>query len=188
MPHDPTETAARPSAFAAPTRRQLLGTTALLALTAGLLTTPFARYAVAADAFSAEQKLLLLKIARDIYPHDTLLDNAPYQAVIDNVLKEAEKDEKVAKLVTDGLADVNKRANATFKSNFVDIKSPASREAVLRQVELTDFFQKIRSGLMFGLYANKDVYTKMGYDGPSYQNGGFIKHPSFGKVDWIEGL
>lgn len=166
-------------------RRQLLGTTASVALAAGVLTTAFGRKALAAAGFSDDQKLLLLRLARDIYPHETLLDNAPYQAVIDGILAEAGKDEKVAKLVSDGLADIDKRSNDVYKVNYVAVKTGAEREALLRQIELTDFFQKVRGGLLFGLYNNKALYPKFGYDGSSWEKGGFINDPSFGKVDWL---
>ncbi|HMN36477.1 MAG TPA: gluconate 2-dehydrogenase subunit 3 family protein [Hyphomicrobium sp.] len=185
MLHDLTLIAARPSAFATPTRRQLLGTTAIVALTAGLLTTTLSRYAVAAATFDDTQKMMLLRVARDIYPHETLLDNAPYQAVIDSILTEAGKDEKVAKMMADGLADLDKRSGAIYKSKYVDVKNPLEREGLLRQIELTDWFQKIRGGLLFGLYNNKALYPKFGYDGSSWEHGGWIKDPSFGKVDWL---
>lgn len=185
MLHDLNMIAARPSAFTAPTRRQLLGTTAFIALTAGLLTSPVNRFAVQAATFDDAAKLQLLRIARDIYPHETLLDNAPYQAVIDGILTEAGKDDKVAKLVSDGLADVNKRAQDVYKANYVDVKEPMKREGLLRQIEFTDFFQKIRGGLLFGLYNNKALYPKFGYDGSSWEHGGWVKDPSFGKIDWL---
>ena len=185
MLHDLKLIAARPSAFTAPTRRQLLGTTALIALTAGMLTTPMSRFAVAAEGFNDAQKLMLLRVARDIYPHETLLDNAPYQAVVDAIVGEAGKDEKVAKLMGDGLADLDKRSDAVYKSKYVEIKDPLKREGILRQIELTDWFQKVRGGLLFGLYNNKALYPKFGYDGSSVEHGGWIKDPSFGKVDWF---
>lgn len=185
MLHDLNMIAGRPSAFTTPTRRQLLGSTAFIALTAGLLTSPVNRFAVQAATFDDAQKLMLLRIARDIYPHETLLDNAPYQAVIDSILGEAGKDDKVAKMVADGLADVNARSQNVYKVNYVDIKEPMKREGILRQIELTDFFQKIRGGLLFGLYNNKALYPKFGYDGSSWEKGGFINDPSFGKVDWF---
>lgn len=185
MLHDLTTIAARPFAFATPTRRQLLGTTAFVALTAGLLTTTMSRYAVAAATFDDAQKMMLLRVARDIYPHETLLDNAPYQTVVDAILTEADKDEKVAKLMSDGLADLDKRADTVYKSKYVDVKNPLEREALLRQIELTDWFQKVRGGLLFGLYNNKALYPKFGYDGSSWEHGGWINDPSFGKVDWL---
>ena len=187
MFHDLSIFSTRPSerlAMPALSRRQLLGTTASVALAAGVLTTAFGRKALAAAGFSDDQKISLLRMARDIYPHEKLLDNAPYQAVIDGVLAEAGKDEKVAKLVTDGLADLDKRANDVFKSNYVGVKDSQRREGLLRQVELTDFFQKIRGGLLFGLYNNKALYPKFGYDGSSWEKGGFVNN-GFDKIDWL---
>ena len=185
MLHDLKLIAASPSAFTTPTRRQLLGTTAVIALTAGLLTTSMSKFAVAAEGFSDAQKLQLLRIARDIYPHETLLDNGPYQAVVDAIVGEAGKDAKVAKMMLDGITDIDKRAQTVYKANYVEVKDPLQREGLLRQVELTDWFQKIRGGLLFGLYNNKALYPKFGYDGSSWEKGGFINDPSFGKVDWL---
>ena len=173
------------SVLPALSRRQLLGTTATVALAAGVMSTAFSRRALAAAGLSDEQKITLLRIARDVYPHETLLDNAPYQAVVDGIIGEAAKDEKVAKLVTDGLADIEKRAQGVYKSAYVGVKDPLQREGLLRQIELTDFFQKIRGGLLFGLYNNKSLYPKFGYDGSSWEKGGYIKDKDFGKVDWL---
>ena len=83
------------------------------------------RFAVAAATFDDAQKLQLLRIARDVYPHETLLDNGPYQAVVDAILAEAGKDEKVAKLVTDGLADVNKPADDGLQVELCRRQGPA---------------------------------------------------------------
>jgi hypothetical protein len=166
-------------------RRQLLGSTAGVALAAGVMTTAFGRRALAAGGLSDDQKLTLLRVARDIYPHETLLDNAPYQAVLDGIYGEAAKDSKVGDLLASGLDDLEKRAQAVYKTNYAAVKDPLQREGLLRQIELSDFFQKIRGGLLFGLYNNKGLYPKFGYDGSSWEHGGWIKDASFGKVDWL---
>lgn len=185
MLQDLTLLSPKPIITLAPTRRQLLGSTAAVALLAGFMTTSVGRQAVAADTFSSDQKLTLLRVARDIYPHDEkFLDNGPYQAVIDGIIAEAGKDAKVADLVTKGLADLDGRANAIHKSNYMGVKSDNSREGLLRSIELTDFFQKIRGGLLFGLYNNKALYPKFGYDGSSWEKGGFI-NAGFDKIDWL---
>ena len=78
MLQDLTLLSPKPIITLAPTRRQLLGSTAAVALLAGFMTTSVGRQAVAADTFSSDQKLTLLRVARDIYPHDeTFLDNGP---------------------------------------------------------------------------------------------------------------
>lgn len=184
MLHDLTLLAPKPVINIAPNRRQLLGSTAAIALLAGALTTSAGRQAFAAD-FSAEQKLALLRVARDIYPHDpALIDDKYYQGTVDGIVAEAAKDAKVAEMVTKALADLDARANAAHKSNYVGIKEYEKREGILRSIQFTDFFQKVRGGLLFGLYNNKELYPKFGYDGSSWEKGGFI-NAGFDKIDWL---
>jgi hypothetical protein len=185
MLHDLTLLAPKPVINIAPNRRQLLGSTAAVALLAGVMTTAAGRQAFAGD-LSNEQKLTLLAIAKDIYPHDpSLVEDKYYQATVDAIAGEAAKDAKVAEMVTKGLADLDARANAAYGSGYTGIKDYGKREGLLRAIQLTDFFQKIRGGLLFGLYNNKELYPKFGYDGSSWEKGGFINDPSFGKADWL---
>ncbi len=147
---------------------------ALPALPAGALAAPL----------SDAQKVTLLRIARDIYPHDSLLDDAPYQAVIDAILTESESNAAVADLLAKGLDDLEQRAQDIHKTSYAAIAKPEEREGLLRAIELTDFFQKLKGGLLMGLYDNKALYPKFGYDGSSWETGGFIDK-GFDKIDWF---
>lgn len=167
------------------TRRKLLLTSALVTSALALPALKITGIARAETTFSDQQKVLLLRIAKDIYPHEGFLDDAPYQAVIDAILKESSSDPKVATLLATGLDDLNKRSEATYQRPYIDIASPDEREALLRTIELTDFFQKIRGGLLFGLYDNKALWPKFGYDGSSWETGGFIEK-DFDKLDWLK--
>ncbi|WP_295557810.1 hypothetical protein [uncultured Hyphomicrobium sp.] len=153
-----------------------------------LVTAALALPALPPDAFaaplSADQKTTLLRVARDIYPHDSLLDDAPYQAVIDAILVEAESSPTVADLLSKGVEDLEQRAQHIYKVNYTAISKPEEREGVLRSIELTDFFQKIKGGLLMGLYNNKALWPKFGYDGSSWETGGFIDK-GFDKIDWF---
>src|SRR5690606_15297114 len=137
-----------------------------------------------AATLSADQKTTLLRVARDIYPHEGFLDDAPYRAVIDAILVEAEGSPVVADLLSNGLADLEERAQHIYKVNYAAIPKPEEREGVLRAIELTDFFQKIKGGLMMGIYNNKELWPKFGYDGSSWETGGFIDK-GFDKIDWF---
>jgi hypothetical protein len=147
---------------------------ALPALPAGAIAMPL----------SDPQKVTLLRVARDIYPHDDFLDDAPYQAVIDAILTESESDPVVADLLTTGLNDLERRAQEIYKTSYVAIAKPEEREGLLRTIELTNFFQKLKGGLLMGLYDNKALYPKFGYDGSSWETGGFI-NKDFDKIDWF---
>jgi hypothetical protein len=165
------------------TRRFLLKTAMLV--TAGLALPVIPGGAAAATApLSDTQKATLLRMARDIYPHEGFLDDAPYQAVIDAILTESESNPAVADLVSQGLSDLEQRAQAIHNRPYAEIPRPEQREGVLRSIELTDFFQKIKGGLLMGLYNNKSLWPKFGYDGSSWETGGFIDK-GFDKIDWF---
>ncbi len=142
---------------------------------------------LAAAAVTAEQRATLIRMARDIYPHDDFLPEEPYAKTVDGILTEAEKDAATAKLVKDGLADLEARAQKTYKKNYTDISDPNKREGLLRSIELGDFFQKFRGGLLFGIYNNQTLWPKFEYDGSSWEKGGFGPDGlnNFDKIDWL---
>lgn len=164
------------------TRRRLLSSTAVLALaTATASVGPKAVWA--AGAVSADQRVTLVRMARDIYPHDTLLPDTPYVQAVDKILSEAEGDADVRKMVVDGVADLESRASSIYGKAYVDVSDPDKREGILRAIELTDFFQKFRGELLMGIYNNQELWPKFGYDGSSWEKGGFMD--SFDKIDWL---
>ncbi|MCC7253686.1 gluconate 2-dehydrogenase subunit 3 family protein [Hyphomicrobium sp.] len=171
------------SALACPdvTRRRLLKS--MMFVTAALALPALPPDAVAAP-LSADQKTTLFRLARDIYPHEGFLDDTPYQAVVDAIIVEAEGSPAVADLLSKGLADLEERSQRIYKTNYTAIPKPEEREGVLRSIELTDFFQKIKGGLLMGLYNNKELWPKFGYDGSSWETGGFIDK-GFDKIDWF---
>ncbi|KUO57284.1 MAG: hypothetical protein APF80_09080 [Alphaproteobacteria bacterium BRH_c36] len=162
-------------------RRSLLASTAFLALATATAVGPTGSWAAA--GVSAEQRLALIRMARDIYPHDDFLPDEPYVEVVDSILKEAESNDDTRKLVMDGLSDLEARAQKIYGSSFAAIADPNKREGVLRSIELTGFFQKFKGGLLMGLYNNKSLYPKFGYDGSSWEQGGFMD--SFDKIGWL---
>ncbi|WP_139247976.1 gluconate 2-dehydrogenase subunit 3 family protein [Hyphomicrobium sp. CS1GBMeth3] len=169
--------AARPDV----TRRRLLHAMMLVTVALALPALPPNAFAA---PLSVDQKPTLLRVARDIYPHEGFLDDAPYQAVIDAILLEAENSPVVADLLRKGLADLEQRSQRIYKTSYIAIPRPEEREGVLRSIELTDFFQKIKGGLLMGLYNNKALWPKFGYDGSSWETGGFIDK-DFDKIDWF---
>ncbi len=174
---------ARPAALEAieVNRRTLLASTAFLALASAATVGPVGAWAVA--GVTAEQRMTLLRMCKDIYPHEGFLDDEPYVAVVDNVLGEARTNTETRKLVLDGLGDLEERANKTYGSGFAAIPEGFQREGLLRSIELTDFFQRFRGELLMGIYNNKSLWPKFGYDGSSWERGGFMD--SFDKIDWL---
>jgi hypothetical protein len=58
------------------------------------------------------------------------------------------------------------------------------RVKVLQSVETTPFFQTVRSGLVTGLYNQKEIWPIFGYQGESFSQGGYIDR-GFNDIDWL---
>ena len=56
--------------------------------------------------------------------------------------------------------------------------------AILRGMEQTPFFQKIRSDMIPTLYNQPDLWMRFGYEVPSAEYGGYIDR-GFNDIDWL---
>lgn len=133
---------------------------------------------------SKEQRTFMLQMSKDIYPHEGFLDDEPYLKVVDDLIESSKSDEAVAKLLNNGLVDLDQRAKKIYNKSYTEIEKYGAREALLRQIEHSEFFQKVRGGLLFGLYNNKDLFPKFGYEGSSWEEGGYIDR-GFSDMTWL---
>lgn len=153
-------------------RRMFLMTTSMAGVTTGAL---FANSKpLMAAAVSQDEAALVLRMTQDIYPHPDLLDMEVYQAITDGVIAGADADEANAKALTSGLAQIEDQAQALFGSSYVEIEDADAREGILRKFQNEGFFQGIRWAAYFGIYNNRDLWPKFGYQGSSIEHGGYI--------------
>jgi hypothetical protein len=125
----------------------------------------------------------LVKVARDIYPHDFLGDSY-YIAAIKPWDGKAAKDPTVKSLINDGVSRLDADANDRHKVPYAQVPWEADRVALLQRIERTAFFQKIRGDLVVSLYNQKELWPKFGYEGSSAEYGGYIKR-GFADIDWL---
>jgi hypothetical protein len=125
----------------------------------------------------------LVKVARDIYPHDFLGDSY-YITAIKPWDGKAAKDPAVKSLINDGVARLDQEANSRHKVPYAQVAWEADRVALLQLIEQTAFFQQIRGDLVVSLYNQKEVWPKFGYEGSSAEHGGYIKR-GFADIDWL---
>ena len=125
----------------------------------------------------------LVKMARDIYPHDFLGDSY-YITAIKPWDGKAAKDPALKSLLSDGVAQLDQAANAAHKVPYAQVAWETDRVALLQRIEPTPFFQKIRGDLIVSLYNQKEVWPKFGYEGSSAEYGGYIKR-GFADIDWL---
>jgi hypothetical protein len=125
----------------------------------------------------------LVKMARDIYPHDFLGDSY-YITAIRPWDGKAAKDPALKSLLSDGVAQLDQAANERHKVPYAQVAWESDRVALLQRIEPTPFFQKIRGDLIVSLYNQKEVWPKFGYEGSSAEHGGYIKR-GFADIDWL---
>ncbi len=125
----------------------------------------------------------LVRMARDLYPHDKLADGfyldavAPYDAA-------AAKDKGVQRLLGEGVQDLDRRARQRYGTPYAEVKTEDERVALLKDIESTPFFKKVQGDLVTGLYNNKKLWPLFGYEGSSWQKGGYVNR-GFDDIDWL---
>ncbi len=160
-------------------RRELLkrsGTVgALLVISGSAVICPQAAWALKPETLAT-----LIKLARDIYPHDQLADRF-YAIAVKGQDDRAGKDEAHKTLIEDGIADLDKRAGA---GGYRGLGWEDDRVAILRDIETTPFFQAVRGDLVVSLYNQKELWPIFGYEGESYSKGGYIER-GFDDIEWL---
>ena len=164
------------------TRRQLLSRSlsagALAVVGAGFIAAPTAAWAVEVTVITPEQMATLLQMARDIYPHDQVPDQ--YYAVAVKGYDAEDKKEMVAT----GITELDAAAKAMGHADYLSIGWEEDRVKVLQSIETGTFFQTVRSGLVTGLYNQKEIWPIFGYQGESFSQGGYIER-GFNDIDWL---
>ena len=145
----------------------------------GVLATlaPTRTWALTLSTLSEAEGSKLLKVARGIFPHDTL-DDAVYALVVKD-LDGAAEDAEVATLLRDGLAELDTRASGDWAG--LDY---LARENIVIKLAGSDFFEKIRSTSVVSLYNNEMAWAHFGYEGGSFEQGGYFDR-GFQDLDWL---
>jgi hypothetical protein len=148
-----------------------------------LMLSPDEAWAQAFTTLGQEAGKILPVMARDIFPHDRLAEKY-YQQAVASYDAAAAKDEKLKKLMVDGIAKLNATSKKMFGKSYTEVRLETDRVAVLKEIEASDFFQKIKGDLVTGLYNNKAIWPLFGYEGSSWEKGGYLNR-GFNDIDWI---
>ena len=122
----------------------------------------------------------LVRAARDIYPHDHLADQ--YYVIAVSGYDSAAP--AVRDMMTKGTATLDNAARKKGYANYLAIPAESDRVAILKTIDTTAFFNKLRSDLVVTLYNQKPVWAKFGYEGASADKGGYINR-GFNDIDWL---
>jgi hypothetical protein len=174
---------------AEPKRRQFfkIATAGTVATAAGGLPMMFVpNAALAEEVLGSDTFTTLVKIARDIFPHDRFED-ALYANAVGVYAEQAKSDEGIKKLIQEGVSQADTIALAKFGSTYMQVANERDRVHVLQSIETSPFFKKIRGDLVVSLYNQPAVWAKLGYQGPSAPFGGYIKR-GFNDQNWMDHL
>ena len=127
---------------------------------------------------NAHEAKVLLKMARQIFPHDRL-DDSYYEKTVEDLDAEASARPATAKLLKAGVAKLDRLSKGDFAA-----QPPAAQIAALEKIQHTPFFEKVRSTELVSLYNNKAVWKTFGYQGASYPLGGYLHH-GFNDLNWL---
>ncbi len=114
--------------------------------------------------------------ARSMYPHDALPDEV-YARVADKLVEAAEASAETARVIEKGVAVLDDGRVFAELSADEQLK-------LLEELEGTDFFELVRSTAVVEVYADKRTWQLLGYEGPSFDKGGYIER-GFNDLDWL---
>ena len=164
------------------TRRQLLSRAsaagASFVVGASFIAAKDAAWATELGAIAPDTFASLVQMARDIYPHDKVPDENYVLAVKGYDTADS------ADMIGQGIAALNARAQELKGANYLDLGWERDRVDVLRSMEGDGFFQTVRGGLVTGLYNQKAVWPIFGYEGSSFEFGGYIDR-GFNDINWL---
>ena len=168
-------------------RRDLLKKTIAVggsfALGGSFLAASDAAWAMELKSLSPEVMATLTRVARDIYPHDSFPD-ALYAAAVKGHDETASGDADFKKMMEDGVAMLDQKANDDGNANYLAVGWESDRVAMLRSIEDSEFFKTMRGGLVVSLYNQPAVWEKLGYEGPSFDKGGYL-YRGCDDIEWL---
>jgi hypothetical protein len=126
---------------------------------------------------STQEGTTIVAFGRVLYPHQKL-DTAVY-ALLAKDLDAKAADPIVAAQLTKGTAALDAAAGGNFVA-----ASDAKKLAAVKSLEGTPFFATVRGQCISSLYNNEMAFAAFGYQGSSWQKGGYIRR-GFNDLTWL---
>ncbi len=120
-------------------------------------------------------RALLERVVRVAFPHTNFPDSA-YQRTVDTILTAAEGTPAQKLSFAATLHDLD-------QAGFAGLDDAAAL-AHLKTIEETPFFILTRSTTVVTLYDDPEVWAVLGYEGPSFEQGGYLSR-GFNDLDWL---
>lgn len=131
-------------------------------------------------ALKPESFKTLVQMSRDTYPHDALEDKY-YATAVEILDKEGAEGAETLAMLEKGVADLDAAAGS---GGYAGLSDEAARVKLLEAMQTDPFFQKVRGNLVVGLYNQKELWAKWGYEGEVASRGGYIEN-GFDDISWL---
>jgi len=127
---------------------------------------------------SEEERRVLLRVARLLYPHDTLSDDV-YKKVLGPLREKAIANSTFAADLRAGLTELDHLAGGDWQTASENVQIEA-----LKQVEGESFFQAVQGNVRVKLYRHPEVWKLIGYEGSALEKGGYLQR-GFNDINWL---
>jgi hypothetical protein len=120
----------------------------------------------------------LTHMVRAMFPHASFPDG-PYERTAAAILEAARSDVRMRAQLEQGMRELDAAGGAPFAQLDAD-----AALAVVHGMSGTAFFEAVRSQTILTLYNDSEVWSLLGYEGPSFERGGYV-HRGFADLDWL---
>jgi hypothetical protein len=120
----------------------------------------------------------LTRMVRAMFPHEKFPDG-PYERTAAAIVEAADSDVRLRGQLEQGLRVLDVAGGAPFAQ-----LEPATALEVLRGMSGTAFFEAVRSKAIVTLYDDHEVWSLLGYEGPSFEHGGYLDR-GFDDLSWL---
>ena len=131
-----------------------------------------------ASASGADFHAAMVRIARLLYPHATL-DDGVYAEVLDQAMAQVADDAMFDRLLREAERALDQEAGGTFLE-----AAPEAQLAALQAIDHEAYWIPIQFAVAGHLYSHPKAWAMMGYEGSSWQQGGWIDRGA-GEIDWL---
>lgn len=151
----------------------MVATIAFSGLTAGAIGPAALRFGAAwAQSGDADTNKTLVRLARLMLPHAELADDVYAEVLGDALAATADKSSTITALLDSQQDDA-----------FIDVDEEPQLVA-MRAVESEELFTTILAALKTNMYGHPKVWDVIHYEGPTYQDGGYLNRGA-GEIDWL---
>jgi hypothetical protein len=120
-------------------------------------------------------------LARTLYPHVALPDSV-YARVPAKIDEAAREDAAQARLVAQGVADLDGRGSEPFTQ-----RSAEQQLADAKAIAGSEFFELVRATAVVEIYSDASTWKLLGYEGAAFAQGGYLQR-GFDDLDWLPDL